>query len=83
MENQPEESHVLDLGDRGARINELHLMLESLDFDINELTKIYVHLNYAQPRITVQSEKASLKIIRALLRKFRTVLRRNDSYVGE
>ncbi len=36
MENQPEESHVLDLGDRGARINELHLMLESLDFDINE-----------------------------------------------
>ena len=36
MENQSKESHVLDVGDRGARIKELHLMLESLDFDINE-----------------------------------------------
>ena len=54
-----------------------------LDFAINELTKLYEHLNYAQPRITVQPEKASLKIVRALLRNFHAVLRRNDSYVGE
>mgnify|MGYP002885652497 FL=1 len=36
MENQSNESNALDLGDRGARVQELHLMLESLDFDIDE-----------------------------------------------
>jgi len=36
MENQSEDSNALDLGDRGARIQELHLMLESLDFDVAE-----------------------------------------------
>ena len=54
-----------------------------LDSAINELTKLYVHLNYAQPRITAQSEKANLKTMRALLRELRAVLRRNDSYVRE
>ena len=54
-----------------------------LDSAINELTKLYVHLNYAQPRITAQSEKDNLKTKRALLRELRAVLRRNDSYVRE
>ena len=36
MENQSKDSNALDLGDRGARIQELHLMLESLGFDIAE-----------------------------------------------
>jgi len=36
MEKQSKESNALDLGDRGARIQELHLMLESLDFDVAE-----------------------------------------------
>jgi transglutaminase-like putative cysteine protease len=54
-----------------------------LDSAINELTKLYVHLNYAQPRITAQSEKAYVKTMRALLRELRAVLRRSDSYVRE
>jgi hypothetical protein len=50
-----------------------------LDSAMNELTKLYVQLNYAQPRITAQTEKAYLKTMRARLRELRAVLRRNDS----
>ena len=36
MENQSKDSNALNLGDRGARIQELHLMLESLGFAVAE-----------------------------------------------
>ena len=36
MENQPNESNALGLGDTGSRIRELHRMLGTLDFDIAE-----------------------------------------------
>ena len=36
MENQPKESNALNLGDRGTRIQELHNMLESLNFEVTE-----------------------------------------------
>ena len=36
MENQSKESNALNLGDRGARIEELHNMLKSLNFEVTE-----------------------------------------------
>lgn len=36
MENQSKESNALNLGDRGARIEELHYMLKSLNFEVAE-----------------------------------------------
>lgn len=50
-----------------------------LDAAMTELTKLYVHLNYAQPRITTQSEKAYHKLMRAQLESLRRGLRNKAS----
>ena len=36
MENQSKESNALNLGDSGTRIEELHNMLKSLNFEVTE-----------------------------------------------
>ena len=43
---------------------------------MQELTKLYVHLNYAQKQISQQSEKAYLKTMKAQLSEIRSLLAR-------
>ena len=45
MENQSKESNALNLGDRGARIEELHSMLKSLNFEVTEPLDCFTEKN--------------------------------------